>query len=157
MAPIRQNDGGLAVDDWIAMLLMAHCWNRLTYEVVEVGMASKFESMDEYLSALPADQRAVLEKLRQTILATAPGAEECFSYGMPAFRFEGKILVAFAARTSHCALYPMSGETVAAFMADLAGYDTSIGTIRFQPGHPLPVPLIRKLVKARIQENRRRS
>jgi uncharacterized protein YdhG (YjbR/CyaY superfamily) len=123
----------------------------------EVGMASKFGSMDEYLAAQPDSQRLVLEKLRRTILAAAPEAEECFSYGMPAFRFEGRILVAFAARASHCALYPMSGETVAAFKADLVGYDTSKGTIRFQPGHPLPLPLIRKLVKARIQENRHRS
>jgi uncharacterized protein YdhG (YjbR/CyaY superfamily) len=80
-------------------------------------------------------------------------AEECISYGLPAFRLNGKVLVVFRAAANHCAFHPMSGATVAAHRVELAGYDTSPGTIRFQPTDPLPARLIRKLVKARIAEN----
>jgi uncharacterized protein YdhG (YjbR/CyaY superfamily) len=113
----------------------------------------KARTIDEYLAALPAAKRAALEKVRKAVKAAAPKAEECFSYGMPAFRLDGKVLVGFAASTGHCAFYPMSGTTVAAHKEDLAGYETSKGTIRFQPGRVLPAALIRKLVKARIAEN----
>ena len=70
-------------------------------------------SIDEYLEALDDDQRLALERLRQAILAAAPGAVECISYGLPAFRLDGKALVAFGAAAKHCAFYPMSAATVA--------------------------------------------
>ena len=73
---------------------------------------------------------------------------------MPAFRLDGKPLVAFRAAVNHCAFHPMSGSTVEAHKADLKGYDTSKGTIRFHPERPLSTALVRKLVKARIAENR---
>lgn len=116
-------------------------------------MTGKPNNIDEYLAALSEDKRVALEKLRQTIRATAPKAEECISYQLPAFRLNGKLLVGFGAMAKHCAFYPMSATTVAAHQADLAGYDTSKGTIRFQADKPLPVALVRKLVKARIAEN----
>jgi len=109
-------------------------------------------SIDEYLDALGDDQRLALERLRKAIRAAAPGAVECISYGLPAFRLDGKALVAFGAAAKHCAFYPMSAATVADFAEDLAGFSTSKGTIRFQPGKPLSVALIRKLVRARIAE-----
>jgi uncharacterized protein YdhG (YjbR/CyaY superfamily) len=113
---------------------------------------ARTRTIDEYLAALRDDQRAALEKLRQTIRAAAPKAEECISYQIPAFRLNG-ILVAFGARLNHCAFYPMSASTVAAHKDELEAYDTSKGTIRFQPDKPLPAALVRKLVKARIAEN----
>jgi uncharacterized protein YndB with AHSA1/START domain/uncharacterized protein YdhG (YjbR/CyaY superfamily) len=113
--------------------------------------------IDAYLARVPAEQRAALEKLRKTIMAAAPRAEECISYGLAAFRLDGRALVAFAAWAKHCAFYPMSGRTVAAHRADLAGYETSKGTIRFQPNKPLPAALVRKIVKARIAQNSGRS
>jgi len=113
----------------------------------------KARTIDEYLATLSEDQRAALEKLRKTIKAAAPKAEECISYRLPAFRLNGKVLVAFGATADHCAFYPMSSSTVAAHQDDLKGYDTSKGTIRFPPNHPLPAALVRKLVKARIAEN----
>ncbi len=113
----------------------------------------KAETIDEYLAALSDDKRAALEKLRKTIKAAAPKAEECISYQLPAFRLDGKMLVAFGATANHCAFYPMSSSTVEAHEDDLKGYDTNKGTIRFQPDHPLPAALVRKLVKARIAEN----
>jgi uncharacterized protein YdhG (YjbR/CyaY superfamily) len=112
----------------------------------------KSKTIDEYLTAVSPDQRAALEKLRKTIKAAVPDAEECISYGLAAFRLDGKPLVAFGASDKHCAFYPMSSTTVKTFAKELAGYDTSKGTIRFQAIKPLPVALVRKLVKARIAE-----
>jgi uncharacterized protein YdhG (YjbR/CyaY superfamily) len=117
-------------------------------------MASRPKTVDEYLAALSDDKRTALEKLRRAIRSVAPKAQERICYGMPAFRLDGKPLVAFGAAANHCAFYPMSGSTVEAHKADLKGYDTSKGTIRFQPDRPLSTALVRKLVKARIAENR---
>ncbi len=115
-------------------------------------MARKPTSIDAYLEQLKPDQRAALEKLRRTIKAVAPDAEECISYQICAFRQNG-MLVGFGASAKHSALYLMSGTTVAAHGALLKGYDTSKGTIRFTPDKPLPAALVRKLVKARLAEN----
>jgi len=116
-------------------------------------MPSELKTIDEYLAAVSTDQRAALQELRRTIRAIVPKAQECISYGVAAFRLDGKVLVGFAAGANHCAFYPMSGTTVAAHKADLKGYDTSKGTIRFSADKPLPTALVRKLVKARIEEN----
>jgi uncharacterized protein YdhG (YjbR/CyaY superfamily) len=113
----------------------------------------KATTTDAYLAKLPDDQRAALEKLRKAIKAAAPKAEEVVSYGLPAFSLNGRRLVCYGATKAHCAFYPMSSETIAAHKKDLAGYDTTTGTIRFQPGKPLPATLVKKLVKARIAEN----
>jgi uncharacterized protein YdhG (YjbR/CyaY superfamily) len=120
-------------------------------------MAAKSTTIDEYLAALSADKRAALENLRKTIRTIAPEAEECISYQLPAFRLDGKPLVAFGAGANHCAFYPMSARTVAAHKDELKNYDTSKGTVRFQADKPLPVALLRKLVKARIAENKARG
>ena len=115
-------------------------------------MAGRPKTIDEYLAALSDDKRAALEKLRKTIRAAAPKAEECISYQLAAFRQDG-MLVAFGATANHCAFYLMSSSTVEAHKGELKDYDTSKGTIRFQADKPLPVALVRKLVKARIAEN----
>jgi len=119
-------------------------------------MAAKPKTIEDYLAAVSADQRAALEKLRKTIRAMVPKAEECISYGLAAFCLDGKVLVGFGASANHCAFYPMNGTTVAAFKDDLKGFDTSKGTIRFPADKPLPPALVRKLVKARVAENERR-
>jgi uncharacterized protein YdhG (YjbR/CyaY superfamily) len=116
-------------------------------------MKAKAKTIDEYLAALSDDKRAALGRLRKTIRSAAPKAEECISYSLPAFRLNG-LLVGFGATANHCAFYPMSSSTVAAHKKELKDYDTSKGTIRFQPDRPLPAALVRKLVKARIAENR---
>jgi uncharacterized protein YdhG (YjbR/CyaY superfamily) len=110
---------------------------------------------DAYLATLPPDQRAALEKLRKIIKSAAPKAEECISYQLCAFRQNGP-LVAYGATKNHCAFYVMSGTTLEKFKDDLKAFDTSKGTIRFQPENPLPASLIRKLVKTRIAENEAR-
>jgi uncharacterized protein YdhG (YjbR/CyaY superfamily) len=113
----------------------------------------KSKTIDAYLAALPKDQRAALEKLRKDIKAAAPGAEECISYALPAFRLDGRVLSCFGAATKHCSFYPGSGSTVAAHKELLKHYDTSKGAIRFPADKPLPAVLVRKLIKARIAEN----
>ena len=118
---------------------------------------TKPKTIDEYLAAVSDDKRAALEKLRQTIKAAVPKAEECISYGLAAFRLDGRVLVGFGAAANHCSFYPWSGSTVAAHEDLLKGYDTSKGTIRFPANKPLPVALVRKLVKYRIAENLARS
>jgi uncharacterized protein YdhG (YjbR/CyaY superfamily) len=117
-------------------------------------VARKPDTIDQYLAGVGDDQRAALEQLRAAIRDAAPEAEECISYGVPAFRLHGP-LVGFGASARHCAFYPMSPAVVEAHKTALARYATSKGTIRFQADDPLPDSLVRKLVKARIAENAR--
>jgi uncharacterized protein YdhG (YjbR/CyaY superfamily) len=117
-----------------------------------MAVAKKPRTIDEYLANLDADSRVALQKVRRAIRAAAPKAEECISYGMPAFRLNGKLIAGFRAAAKYCAFHPMSGATVATLRADLAGYDTRKGTIRFSPRAVLPATLVRQLVKARIAE-----
>lgn len=114
----------------------------------------KATTVDEYLARLDDAKRTALEKLRRTIKAAAPRAEECISYQLPAFRLDGRMLVWYGAGPNHCSFYP--GAIVEAHGADLKKYDTSKGTIRFQPDAPLPAPLVEKLVKACIARNEAR-
>jgi uncharacterized protein YdhG (YjbR/CyaY superfamily) len=113
---------------------------------------ARSDAVNRYLAALPDDKRSALEKLRKTIREMAPDAEECISYQVPAFR-QKKLLVGFGATEHHCAFFLMSGRTVEAHKELLKNYDTSKGTIRFQADKPLPIALVKKLVKARMAEN----
>lgn len=112
--------------------------------------AGKFKTHEDYLATLSSDKRAALEKLRHAIKAATPAADECISYGIPAFRLNGQLLMFYGAGKDHCAFYP--GSTIQPLKADLQSYDTSKGTIRFSPDKPLPAALVRKLVKLRIAE-----
>jgi len=114
-------------------------------------------SIDEYLKNVEPDHRRALEKLRRTIHAVTPKAEECISYGVPAFRLKGRSVVFFGAWANHCALYPGSSTTLKRFRNELRDFQISKGTVRFSAGKPLPVALVRKLVKARIAENNNQS
>jgi uncharacterized protein YdhG (YjbR/CyaY superfamily) len=107
---------------------------------------------EKYLAALSNEKCAALQKLRQAIKAAAPAAEECISYGLPAFRLDGKFFVAYGAAANHCAFYP--GSVVQMLKLELKNYDTSKGTIRFSPNKPLPVRLIQKIIKLRLAESR---
>jgi uncharacterized protein YdhG (YjbR/CyaY superfamily) len=115
-------------------------------------IAKKPRTIDDDLAAQDAQTRAALQKVRRGVLAAAPKAQECFSYGMPAFRLKGKLIAGFRAAANHCSYHPMSGATVATLRAQLAKYDTSPGTIRFSARAPLPTALVRRLVKARMAE-----
>ena len=123
---------------------------------VKVGekQSASVQTVDDYLATLPADARATLEKLRKTIKAAAPKATEGISYQMPMFKHHG-MLVGFAAFKDHCSFFP-GAKPVATFKDELKDYKTSKGTIRFPIGKPLPAALVKKIVKARIEENETR-
>ena len=113
--------------------------------------------VDRRLRSLHPKARLGLEKVRRAIKAAAPGAVEGFSYGMPAFKLKGRSLVCYEAFKEHSSFFPMSGRIVAQLAAELKGYSTSRGTIRFPHHKPPPATLIRKLVKARLAEMEKKS
>jgi len=118
-------------------------------------MRAKPTTIDEYLAGVDASQRAVLEKLRTTIHAIVPGAEECISYSMPAFRVDGRVVAGFQATSKGCSYYPFSGSTLATLEAELTGYGQTKSALHFDSKHPLPKTLVRKLLAARLAENQR--
>jgi len=117
----------------------------------------KPKSVDAYFASLEPARRAPLQKLRETIAAAAPRAEEGITYGMPGFLVQGRGLVGYMAFDRHYSLFPMSAAVVEAFQNELDGFSTSKGTIRFPVDKPLPAALVKKLVKARIAENERKK
>jgi len=88
-------------------------------------MVDKTKAIDEYLTALSDNKRALIEKLQKTIRAAAPKGEECINYHLPPFRLNRKMLVAFGANANHCAFYPMSFSTVESRKDELKDYDTN--------------------------------
>lgn len=110
-------------------------------------------SVEEYLAALPADQRAALEKLRKTIKAAAPEAAETIAYQMPAIRVDGRLVVSYAAFKDHCSLFPMSYQVIRGNADELKPYLAAKSALHFTPDKPLPAALVRKIVKARLEEN----
>jgi uncharacterized protein YdhG (YjbR/CyaY superfamily) len=109
------------------------------------------KTTDQYLATVSAEKRTALKKLRRAIRAAAPKAEECISYGIPAFRLDGKLLVAFGAARNHCAFYP-GAYPIKTCGKTLKKYDTGKGTIRFPAESPLPTSLVTKLIRARLVE-----
>jgi uncharacterized protein YdhG (YjbR/CyaY superfamily) len=109
-------------------------------------------AIEAYLAKLAEPSRKALQVLRAQIKAAAPKAEEVLSYGVPAFRQDG-MLVSYGATAKHCAFYVMSGSVLDGFAGQLDAYDTSKGTIRFQPSAPLPAALVKRIVAARLAEN----
>ena len=110
------------------------------------------KNVDEYLAVAPEEVRPVLEKLRRIISAAAPKAEEVISYQIPMFKYHGP-LVFFAAFRNHCSFYVVSKPIMETFSSELKPWDTSGTTIHVSAKNPLPASLVKKIVKARIQEN----
>jgi len=110
------------------------------------------EEVDRYLEALEEPKRGTLEALRRSILEVVPEAEQGMSYGMPAFKVEGKTAAGFAAFKHHLSYLPHSGSVLATLADDVAAYETSKGSLRFPVDKPLPKQLVEKLVRARMRE-----
>lgn len=110
------------------------------------------QEIDDYLATLNPAQRATLGDLRQTIMAIVPDAEECISYGIPAFRLGGKVIAGFGAYKQHLSYFPHSGSVLEGLRDELTEYSQSRGTLRFLVGEPLPKALVMKLIAARLDE-----
>lgn len=115
----------------------------------------KFTTVSDYMDAQPEESRAKLKQLRKAIRQAAPQAEETISYNIPAFRWNGAILVWCAAFKTHSGFYPKA-STIAAFKKELSAYKTSKGAIQFPTGKPIPVALVKRMVKFRIREEQKR-
>lgn len=113
---------------------------------------TKFNTVSEYISSLPAKSKAVIKELRRTIKQAAPEAEEVISYNMPAFTYQGS-LVYYAAWKDHVSIYPRTAALEKALKKELAPYASSKGTLKFPLSEPMPFDLITKIVKIRMQEN----
>ena len=109
-------------------------------------------TIDTWLAQVDDDKRAALQKLRTHIRAAAPRAVERINYGVPTFKLDGRNLVHFGAGAHHCAFYTGKAPIVT-FASELAAFETSTGTVRFAPKQPIPAALVKRIVKARIEEN----
>jgi uncharacterized protein YdhG (YjbR/CyaY superfamily) len=110
------------------------------------------QTIDEYIAGFSDEVQEILEKIRATIRAAAPDAEETISYQMPTFRLHGRYLVYFAAHKKHIGLYP-TPNGIEEFKEALAPYEGGKGTIKFPLDKPIPFDLITKIVKFRAAEN----
>lgn len=114
-------------------------------------------SVDEYLAEVSEPARTTLNKVRAAIRSAVPAeATEAISYGIPTFKYKGS-LVAFAAFSKHCSLFPMSYAVIAMFQSQRKSFEVSKGTIRFPLNKPLPAGFLKKIVKARIAEKERKK
>jgi uncharacterized protein YdhG (YjbR/CyaY superfamily) len=120
------------------------------------SLERRFKTIDEYINAFPPEVRQVLEGLRKAIQDSAPNAEEAISYGMPAFKLNGD-LVYFAAYKKHIGFYPRGPSAIEAFKDELSDYELSKGTIRFPLGQPIPLELVKRIVRFRAEQNESRK
>ena len=112
------------------------------------------KTVDEYLARLPEPAQSTLTHIRAVIRSVAPNdSTEVISYGIPMFKYNG-MLVGYAAFAKHCSLFPTGSGVIERFAKELKGYKTSKGTIQFPSDKPLPDALIKKIVKARVAENK---
>jgi uncharacterized protein YdhG (YjbR/CyaY superfamily) len=116
-------------------------------------MAKTFKSVDDYIASQPKEVRGLLERVRAAIAKAVPGAEEQISYGIPAFKLDGRPVLYFAGWKQHYSLYPSTAPLVEAFKKELAPYEVNNkGTIRFPLSEPVPVKLIAALARFRAKQ-----
>ena len=112
------------------------------------------EEVDRYLQGLEEPKRSTLQALRRTILEVIPEAQEVISYGVPAFRVEGKTVAGFAAFKAHLSYVPFSGSVLQQLGRELDGYTTTKGSLHFPIDRPLPKELVERLIAVRLAESR---
>lgn len=122
---------------------------------MESTSKTRFQSVDEYIDTFPAKTQAALKKMRKTIKAAAPKAEEIISYNMPAYKLNG-MLVYFAGYEKHIGFYAIPSG-IKAFAKDLERYKVSKGTVQFPLSEPIPEDLVTRMVKYRVKENEEKA
>src|SRR5258708_4349190 len=108
------------------------------------------EEIDDYLAALDEPKRSTLARLRETIMSIVPDAEQGISYGMPAFKLRGKTIAGFAAFKSHLSYLPHSGSVIPGLAGETKNYSGTKGSLHFPVDRPLPKPLVKRLLMARM-------
>jgi len=108
--------------------------------------------IDDYLAALDEPKRGTLTELRETIVGIVPEAEQCISYGLPAFKLGGKTIAGFAAFKSHLSYLPHSGSVIGLLDSETEGYTKTKGSLHFPVDIPLPKALVQKLLDVRLAE-----
>jgi len=108
--------------------------------------------IDRYLESVAEPGRSTLDQLRRDVLDVLPDAEQCISYGMPAFKVRGKTVAGFAAFEDHLSYFPHSGSVLAVLVDELAGYRHTKGSLHFASDQALPRPLVSKLLRTRLAE-----
>jgi uncharacterized protein YdhG (YjbR/CyaY superfamily) len=108
--------------------------------------------IDRYLAGLDEPKRSTLQALRKSIMEVVPEADQCISYGVPAFKVQGKTVAGFAAFKNHLSYVPHSGSVLATLRPETVAYETSKGSLRFAIDKPLPKRLVKKLLNARMRE-----
>jgi uncharacterized protein YdhG (YjbR/CyaY superfamily) len=116
------------------------------------GAAMSKEEIDDYLASLEEPKRSTLTTLRHSILDVVPEAEQCISYGLPAFRVRGQVIAGFGAFKNHLSYLPHSGSVFPAVGDEVTKYKTSSGALQFPIDVPLPQSLVKKLVTTRLRQ-----
>lgn len=111
---------------------------------------TKDPRVDADLAALPAEQRELLQALRERVAAVAPEAVDTITYGMPAFELRDKFLLSYAGWKHHCSIYSIHDELLAKYEAELRDNARTKGGLHFSTAHPLPDALIEEFVRARV-------
>lgn len=120
-------------------------------------MNLSIKNTDDYLALQPEKFVVLLEKIRQAVRTLVPEAVEVMSYGMPAFKYKGRMLIYYAGFKNHCSLFPGGKAVVSKFKKELKPYKTSAGTISFTAERPLPAALLKKIISARAKDNLNKS
>jgi uncharacterized protein YdhG (YjbR/CyaY superfamily) len=146
-------DIGAECERWPAETVQDLCCGPLLVRLIDhQNRAVSAEEIDEYLDAVEEPKRTTLARLRQTILAIIPEAEQGISYGVPAFKVGGKTIAGFAAFKNHLSYLPHSGSVFPQLSDELRGYSSSSGALHFSIDEPLPAPLVEKLIAVRLQQ-----
>jgi|SRR5690606_29459739 uncharacterized protein YdhG (YjbR/CyaY superfamily) len=113
---------------------------------------TNFQSIDEYIAACPEQSQRYVQKIREIVKTVAPKAKEKISYQIACFELNGKNLIHFAGWKSHVSMYPLP-EGTKEFTKEISKYADGRGTIKFSLDKPLPIKLIRQVVKFRVADN----
>jgi len=125
--------------------------------VTEVSTSKiRFKTIDEYIATFPPNVQDILKEVRRAIRDSAPSAQETIAYGVPTFKLNGN-LVHFGGYKHHISFFPGGPSAIEAFKKELSSYKQSKGTVQFPLERPIPLELVKRMVKFRVKENLSRN